>query len=71
MEQKQYQRTSRHLSDETKKKISQSLTGRPKTIAHKQAIRQGELRYWRNDLNFPQDKTKYGQNGITMNDIVL
>ena len=42
MEKKKFLRTSRHLSAETKAKISRSLTGRPKTLAHKEAIRQGE-----------------------------
>ena len=62
-----YQRRSRHLSPETKAKISRSLTGRPKTIAHKEAIRQGELRYWRNDDNFPDDN----YSAVTINDIML
>lgn len=53
----QYLRTSRHLSDETKAKISRALTGRSKSFAHKEAIRQGELRYWHNDANFPDDSS--------------
>lgn len=66
MIQKQFLRTTRHLSDATKAKISRSLTGRPKTMAHKEAIRQGELRYWRNDDNFPDDKK-----GTDISDIML
>lgn len=71
MAQKQYTRTSRHLSPETRAKISNSLTGRPKTIAHKEAIRQGELRYWRNDDNFPDDVPGSEPGGITIQDIML
>lgn len=51
MEQKSYIRTSRHPNEETKNKISQSLKGRPKTNAHKEAIRQATLHYWRDDPN--------------------
>ena len=69
MKQKEYTRTSRHLSPETRAKISHSLTGRPKTHAHKEAIRQGELRYWRSDENFPDDNRE--PNETTIADIML
>lgn len=52
---KEYKRTSRYLSEETKEKISQALKGRPKSNSHREAIRQGELRYWNNPDNFPDD----------------
>lgn len=68
MEKKKFLRTSRHLSAETKAKISRSLTGRPKTLAHKEAIRQGELKYWRSDENFPDDNIK--QKETTIYDIM-
>lgn len=52
---KEYKRTSRHLSEETKKKISQALKDRPKSNSHREAIRQGVLQYWNNPTNFPDD----------------
>lgn len=68
---KTFLRTSRHLSPETREKISRSLTGRPKTHAHKEAIRQGELRYWRDDSNFPADTpVNRDQGGTTIYDIM-
>lgn len=70
MNNNEYKRTSRHLSKETKAKISRALTGRPKTHAHREAIRQGELRYWRNDSNFPDDRIGLGQYETTVEDLV-
>lgn len=55
IKEKHYKRTSRHLSEETKEKISQALKGRPKSNSHREAIRQGELRYWNDPNNFPDD----------------
>ena len=54
----QYKRTSRHPSEETKERISQSLRGRPKDFQWRQAIRAGMIRYWTNDDNFPDDVPK-------------
>lgn len=71
MEQKKFRRTSRHLRPETKQKISRALRGRPKTQAHKNAIRQGEFRYWRDDNNFPDDQRRgEGQEGTTIEDLI-
>ena len=41
MEQKQYKRKTREMSDITKQKISQKLKGRVKTPSHCQAISDG------------------------------
>lgn len=41
MEQKQYKRKTREMSDATKQKISQKLKGRMKTPSHCQAISDG------------------------------
>lgn len=40
-------RNSRKLSEETKKKISASLKGRPKDERHKRAISIALKRYWK------------------------
>ena len=51
-----YKRKSRHLSPVTKTKISNALKGRSKTQSEKDAIRDGMLKYWGNDANFPEDR---------------
>lgn len=39
-------RTSRHLSVETKRKISEALKGRSKSESHRKAISVALTRYW-------------------------
>lgn len=46
MEQKQYKRTTRSMSEEQKAKISAALMGRPKTYDHKLHVSQGLKKYW-------------------------
>lgn len=41
-------RIERKLSDYTRKRISESMKGRPKSASHREAIRRGMLRYWEN-----------------------
>lgn len=43
---KQYKRQTREMSDQTKQKISQSLTGRRKSPTHVNNISQGLKGYW-------------------------
>lgn len=43
---KQYKRQTRKMSDQTKQKISQSLTGRRKTTTHAANISQALKHYW-------------------------
>ena len=43
---KQYKRQTRKMSDQTKQKISQSLTGRRKSPTHVNNISQGLKNYW-------------------------
>lgn len=55
MEQKQYKRQYRQLSQQTKDKISQSLKGRPKSISHAAAISAGLKTYWDGVENKPSN----------------
>lgn len=41
-----HKREFRELSDETKRKISQSSSNKPKTDSHKQHISQAMKKYW-------------------------
>jgi len=41
-----HKRQYRELSDETKRKISQALTGRKFTIQHRNRIAEGLKKYW-------------------------
>lgn len=63
-QQKQYKRKDRSVSPETRRKISQSLTGRPKTIQHRQAISRGLSAnsggYWSHIPPAPQDNNGEG-----------
>lgn len=43
---KQYKRQTREMPDQTKQKISQSLTGRRKSPTHVNNISQGLKNYW-------------------------
>ena len=72
MEKKIYKRTSRHPSDETRQKISQSLKGRKKNDVVRKNIASGLARYWQNNANFPDDERHEGTgNGwIESGDIV-
>ena len=63
----EYKRQSRHPSDETRARISKSLTGVAKSAEHKQHIQQGMQNYWRNDGNFPDDR----KDKTTARDLVL
>ena len=42
----EYKRRYREMDDETKKKISNSLRGRSKSMKHKENIRNGLRYYW-------------------------
>ena len=57
-----YKRQWRELSDETKQKISQSSTNKPKSETHKAHISQSMKDYWRNVPHRP--------NGISMDDFL-
>lgn len=63
----EYKRQSRHPSEETKSKTSQTLKGRTKPDHVRQLISQSLKRYWANDDNFPADK----HSGTTIYDIML
>lgn len=68
---KQFKRTSRSLSQETRRKISQSLKGKPKSWSHCLHISKGMEAYWGNDENFPDDLNSSTENGATsMSDLV-
>lgn len=47
MSHKNYKRQYRELDDDTKQKISQSLTGKNKSFTHAQNISQGLKDYWK------------------------
>lgn len=49
---KNYKRTSRHLSPVVRQKISNALRGRTKTEAEREAISNGLKNYWGNPANF-------------------
>lgn len=50
-----HKRQYRQLGDTTKQKISQSLKGRTKSIAHTQAISDGLKKYWTTVPNQPNN----------------
>lgn len=52
---KNYKRTSRHLSEETKDKIRKAMTGIKKSDRHKKNISNSMKTYWNNPDNFPDD----------------
>jgi hypothetical protein len=45
---KEYRRTTRRMSPDTKKKISEALKGRKKDAQTRKAISRGLKRYWSN-----------------------
>ena len=47
MDNKDYKRQHRELDDDTKQKISQSLTGKSKSFTHVQNISKGLKNYWK------------------------
>lgn len=53
-----YKRQYRQLSDDTKKKIQASSTGKQKTAMHRQHISQAMREYWKNVPNKLQATTK-------------
>ena len=63
----EYKRQSRHPSDETRARISKSLSGVAKSAEHKQHLSKSMQNYWRNDGNFPADKKE----NTTIQDIML
>lgn len=68
---KQFKRTSRSLSQETRRKISQSLNGKPKSWSHCLHISKGMEAYWGNDNNFPDDvNSSTGNDATSMSDLV-
>lgn|GEM_PF-4485382 len=68
---KQFKRTSRSLSQETRRKISQSLKGKPKSWSHSLHISKGMEAYWGNDNNFPDDvNSSTGNDATSMSDLV-
>jgi len=50
-------RQYRERSAETKRKISESLQGRPKTEEHKKAIFEGLKKYWETVPSIENNKT--------------
>lgn len=52
---KQYKRTTRTVPQDVRTKIGNSLRGRSRSEAAKEAISQGLKRYWGNSSNFPDD----------------
>ena len=50
-----FKRTSRHQSEEAKRKISQSLRGKGKSDTHRERISGSLKDYWLSDENFPDD----------------
>lgn len=68
---KQFKRTSRSLSQETRRKISQSLKGKPKPWSHCLHISKGMEAYWGKDNNFPDDvNSSTGNDATSMSDLV-
>ena len=63
----EYKRQSRHPSEETKARISNSLRGVSKTTQHKEHLSQSLKKYWDNEDNFPADKKQE----TTIQDIML
>ena len=63
----EYKRQSRHPSDETRARISKSLSGVAKSAEHKQHLSQSLKNYWGNDGNFPDDRKET----TTAQDLVL
>lgn len=63
----EYKRQSRYPSDETRARISKSLTGVAKSTEHKQHLSQSLKNYWGNSDNFPADKAQE----TTIQDIML
>ena len=60
MNNKAYKRQYRQLDDETKQKISASTQGKPKSVIHREHIRQGMLQYWETVPN--RDDTQWNNN---------
>lgn len=58
---KQYKRQTRKMSDQTKQKISQSLTGRRKSPTHVSNISQALKHYWSQIEDDDSDNTNDGQ----------
>lgn len=56
----EYKRQSKHPSEETKRRISQSLKGRTCPDATKAKIAASMRRYWGNEANFPDDTRHEG-----------
>ena len=65
---KNYKRKYREMDDKTKKKISASLTGRPKSDQHKQNISTGLKNMWKTIPHRP-DRTE-GDDYISSGKIV-
>ena len=70
---KQFKRTSRFPSQETKQKISQAMRGRVQSDATRQKISQQLKKYWNTASNFPSDAQRHegtGNGWIETGDIV-
>lgn len=52
----EYKRQYREMNFETKKKISNSLRGRSKSMTHKENISNGLKDYWKHIPNRPTDE---------------
>ena len=59
-----HKRQYRELDDETKRKIADSLRGRPKSDSHAQNISQGLKNYWETVPNRPAES---GENNESTN----
>ena len=71
--QKQFKRTSRHPSPETKQRISTSLTGRHQNDNTRELISKALKQYWNNMHNFPDDVARHegtGKGYIETGDVV-
>lgn len=60
---KQYKRTSKTCPQDVRTKIGNSLRGRSRSEAAKEAISQGLKRYWGNSSNFPDDNFRHEGSG--------
>lgn len=56
---KPFKRVSRHPSEVTKTRISQSLSGRSKSMEQRSRTSASMKKYWSDDSNFPADADEH------------
>ena len=56
-----YKRISRHLSPETRAKLSAAQRGKSKSEIQKERTRISMLKYWSDDRNFPADADEHNK----------